>query len=74
MISLSVGTYVTNIFGMNLVNGIGDVSPLLFWMINLGLLVLMLLIFWYLSNRYKLTGTVPVVMKKQQSQNKSWLW
>ena len=74
MISLTVGTYVTNIFGMNLDNGMGDQDSLLFWMINVALIIIMFLIFWFLSSRYKLTGTVPVVIdnSKNQGQANSW--
>jgi predicted DNA binding CopG/RHH family protein len=71
MISLTVGTYVTNIVGMNLDNGIGDEDPLLFWLLSSGLVVMMVLIFWFLSSRYKLTGNVPVVDHRSR-QGKDW--
>jgi hypothetical protein len=62
------------IFGMNLDNGIADQPPLLFWLLNLGLLVVMVLIFFLLSSRFNITGAVPVTTTKQREQEKGWIW
>jgi hypothetical protein len=59
---------------MNLDNGIADEPPLLFWLLNLGLLLVMVLIFFLLSSRFNITGAVPVTTTKQREQEKGWIW
>ena len=69
MVALSVGTYITNLFGMNLVNGLEDENPLVFWFVNVGLIIMMCSIMYYLSNRYELLGQVSTKVNSTKDKH-----
>lgn len=74
MMSLSVGTYVTNVFGMNMLSGLGGRSPAVFWTINAALILAMAFISVFLFKRYNLNvlGTTPVINSKISTLKGFW--
>ena len=74
MMALAVGTYVTNIFGMNIQSGITDEEPFVFWVINIILILIMASIFIFFLNRYRLTltGSVPALNLKISRFRNLW--
>jgi hypothetical protein len=51
---------MVRLFGMNINSGIEDMSVVLFWAFSAGLIVFMWLLFLWLQQRYKLSGSVAI--------------
>ena len=74
MMSISVGTYFTSVFGMNMMTGLNYRNPALFWTLNAGLVLGMALISLFLFKRYNLNvlGTTPVINSKISKLKGLW--
>jgi hypothetical protein len=73
-LAIVIGTYITNVFGMNMLSGLGGRSPAVFWTINVSLILGMAFISVFLFKRYNLNvlGTTPVINSKISKLKGLW--
>ena len=65
MLALTVGSFITSSFGMNLTTGIPTDNPYIFWIFSIILTIMLMGLTWFLIARYRLTGSISSAIVKK---------